>query len=49
MNEDAAILLVEVFDCSCVWVDFHGSRDGAGEFLVWEGDLRNLRLKGAGD
>lgn len=49
MDEDAAVLLVEVFDCSCVGVDFHGACDGAGEFLVGEGDLGDLRLEGAGD
>lgn len=38
VHEHSTILLVEVFDCLCFWVELHGSRDGGCEFLVREVD-----------
>lgn len=40
VDEDAAVFLVEVFDCTGVWIELDGAGYGAGEFLVGEGDLR---------
>lgn len=49
VDEDAAVLLVEVLDSASIGVLLDGSGDGAGEFLVWEGDLGDLGVEGAGD
>lgn len=49
VNEDAAVLLVEVFDGAGVWVELDGAGYGAGEFLVREGDLGELGVEGACD
>ena len=49
MNEDTPVFLVEVFDCAGIGVDFDSAGDGAGEFLVREGNPRNLGLEGACD
>jgi hypothetical protein len=48
MHEYSAIFLVEVFDCLCFWVEFHGSGDGRCKFLVREVDSCQLRVESTG-
>lgn len=49
MDENAAILLIEVLDGAGIRVLLDGSRDGTGELFVREGYLSELGVEGAGD
>ena len=49
MDEDATVLLIEVFDGLGFRVELHRAGDGGREFLFREVDACNLRVEGRRD
>src|SRR5271154_4107705 len=47
MHKDPSIVLTEVFDCLCFWVQFDSSSHGRSKLSVRKFDSCNLRVKRA--